>query len=53
MIEKARMGKTVFQRSKETGGDWSAWEAKPFPSISQAKKANGLNSKTVQTPPKD
>lgn len=46
-MEKARMGKTVFSRKEETDD----WTHKDYPSISQAKKANGLNSRTVTKAP--
>ncbi|MCR4300673.1 MAG: hypothetical protein NUV51_03610 [Sulfuricaulis sp.] len=46
-MEKARNGKTVYSRKDDT----QDWDAKTYDSISQAKKANGLNSRTVTKAP--
>lgn len=52
-MEKVRMGSTVFSRVKNEDGEWQKWQAYIFKSISLAKKANGLNSKTCQHRPQD
>jgi hypothetical protein len=52
-VEKVRMSKTVFTRRQDDFGEWQKWTERSFNSISQAKKYNGLNSKTTQHRPQD
>ena len=46
-MQKVRKGHIVWSRKT----DADDWEEKVFMSISQAKKANGLNSRTVAKAP--
>jgi len=45
-MEKCRIGKTTFQRSKDKDGNFMPWKKTEWMSISEAKRANGKNSTT-------
>lgn len=45
-MNKARIGKTVWTRSDE----FAEWKSKTFESVSLAKKENGPNSVTLESP---
>lgn len=48
-MEKVRVGKMVFMRERAD----EKWAFKQHDSISQAKKANGLNQRTAAKAPAD
>lgn len=48
-MEKARMGRAVFSRENSDND----WDREDFDSISKAKAFNGLNSRTVESAPKN
>ena len=52
MLEKIRCGQMLFERDTENENipDPREWGKSDYPSISAAKKANGLNSRTIESP---
>lgn len=47
---EVRCGSTMWRRYFEGDDKLSAWIPEEFPSISKAKKANGLNGRTIESP---